>query len=97
MSTNVRYIDHMSPFILNAKQLGTALRAERRALGLTQTEIAVKMDSRRQTVADLEAGKNVSVYILIAALAAMGKGLTIVDARPSIDEIHSLLGPSDED
>ena len=55
------------------------------------------MGCRRQTVVDLEAGRNVSVYTLMAALAALGKGLSIVNARPDIDQIQNLLEPSDED
>jgi len=39
----------------------------------------------------------VSLYTLIAALAALGKGLSVVNARPDIDQIQSLLEPSDED
>jgi transcriptional regulator with XRE-family HTH domain len=87
----------MTRLILNAKQLGAALRAERRALGLTQTAMAARMDLRRQTVSDLEAGKNTSLHTLMTDLAALGKGLVIVDARPGVDDIHSLLEPADED
>jgi transcriptional regulator with XRE-family HTH domain len=83
--------------ILTAPDLGKRLRAERRALGKTQQDLAAAMGCRRQTVADLEAGRNVSLYTLIAALAALGKGLSVVNARPDIDQIQSLLEPSDED
>lgn len=83
--------------ILTAPDLGQCLRAERKALGKTQLDMALAMGCRRQTVADLEAGRNVSIFILIAALAALGKGLTIVNARPDIDQIQNLLGPPDED
>jgi hypothetical protein len=48
----------------------------------------VKMDSRRHTVAGLATSKNIYLYTPIAALAAMGRCLTIVDAKPNIDEIQ---------
>lgn len=82
---------------LTAPDLGRRLRAERKALGKTQQDLAAVMGCRRQTVVDLEAGRNVSVYTLMAALAALGKGLSIVNARPDIDQIQNLLEPSDED
>ena len=41
--------------------------------------------------------KNVSLNTLMATLAALGKGLAIIDARPDIDQISSLLDPADED
>lgn len=86
----------MSPRILNVFQLGEALRAERKALGLSQAALASRMDFRRQTVAGLESGKNVSLFTLMAALAALGKGLKVVDSRPSLDEINELLERPDE-
>lgn len=97
VAQDVRYIAHMTLSILTAPDLGQRLRAERMAMGKTQKDMAAAMGCRRQTVADLEAGRNVSVYTLIAALAALGKGLAIVNARPDIDQIQTLLGPSDED
>ena len=87
----------MNAAILNARELGQALRAERKALGRSQNDLALSADCRRQTILDLEAGKNVSLNTLMATLAALGKGLAIIDARPDIDQISSLLDPADED
>lgn len=86
-----------SPPALNPRMLGQSFRAERLALGLTQQSLAQSAGVRRQTLVDLEAGRNVSLHTLLAALAAMGKALAIVDARMDLDQIHLLLDAPDED
>lgn len=86
-----------SRVIFNAVALGRAVRAERRALGKTQAELAREADCRRQTIGDLEAGRNVSVQTLMTVLGSLGKRLTLIDARPSMDDMHLLLDPDDED
>lgn len=85
------------PTLLHARDLGQAFRAERQALGLTQQALASATGYRRQTIVDLEAGKNVSLQTLFAALAALGKGLNIVDTRLSLDQLSSLRDRPDED
>lgn len=82
---------------LNPRELGQAFKAERLALGQTQQALATATGYRRQTIVDLEAGKNVSLQTLFAALAALGKGLRIVDTRPDLDQLQSLLDAPDED
>lgn len=83
--------------ILNPRELGQLLRAERRALGLTQQAVADAAGYRRQTIVDLEAGRNVSLQMLFAALGALGKGMRLVDARPEPEQLASLLDAPDED
>lgn len=78
----------------SATELGAAFRANRLALRKTLQWVADQVGCRRQTVADLEAGKNVGVYTVFAALAALDKGLTIVDSRIELDRLKDLL---DED
>lgn len=73
---------------LNPRDLGQALKAERLALGQTQQALATATGYQRQTIVALEAGKNVSLQTLFAALAALGKGLSIVDTRPDMDQLH---------
>jgi transcriptional regulator with XRE-family HTH domain len=63
-----------------AKDLGSHIRAERKLRGASQAWIAERVGCRRQTIADLEAGRNVALNILMGALAALGKGLSIADA-----------------
>lgn len=81
----------------NLRELGQTLRSERRALGLTQQAVADAAGYRRQTIVDLEAGRNVSVQTLFAVLGALGKGLQLTDARPDIDRLSALLDAPGED
>jgi len=62
-----------------SSQLGLLIRAERKARGRSQQWVAERVGCRRQTVADLEAGRNVALNILMGTLASLGKGLSIVD------------------
>ena len=66
---------------LTAKDLGERVRAEREARGRSQSWVAERVGVRRQTIADLEAGRNVALNVLLGTVAALGKGLAIVDAR----------------
>lgn len=77
--------------LFSASELGKSFRANRDALKLTQIDIAKKVGCRRQTIADIEAGKNVEIYTLMAALSALGKGLEIVDARVDFDRISEMF------
>ena len=88
----------MNPRIaLSTRDLGLAFKAERLALGKTQQAVAEATGYRRQTIVDLEAGRNVSLQTLCAALAALGKGLLIVDTRPDLDQLRSMLDAPHED
>ncbi len=77
------------------KELGSAFRAERKALGRTQQWVAEQCQVRRQTIADIEAGKNVEVFTLMKALMVLGKGLQIVDRRIAFDQIGDLFDDED--
>jgi HTH-type transcriptional regulator/antitoxin HipB len=82
----------------SAKELGALIRAERKARGRTQEWVAERVGCRRQTIADLEAGRNVALSILMGALAALGKGLSIVDARVELEHLEEIFGgDADED
>ena len=78
----------------SATEFGAALRAERIALGKTLQWVAERVGCRRQTISDLVAGKNVGLYTAFAALAALDKGLSIVDSRIELERLKDLL---DED
>jgi HTH-type transcriptional regulator/antitoxin HipB len=82
----------MSTIALNSRELGQRLRAERRARGRTQAWLAERVGCRRQTIAELEAGRNVATHILMGALAALGKGLIIADARIDLERIGDAFG-----
>lgn len=60
----------MSQAILSqAISTGQVLRQRRKAMRLTQDEVAQTFGVRRQTIADLEAGKNVGSHLLLQAMA----------------------------
>ena len=73
---------------LTAKELGERVRAEREARGRSQSSVAERVGVRRQTIADLEAGRNVALNVLMGAVAALGKGLAIVDARADLERLE---------
>jgi HTH-type transcriptional regulator/antitoxin HipB len=80
------------------KDLGTLIRAERKARGRSQEWIAERVGCRRQTIADLEAGRNVALNVLVGALAALGKGLAVVDARVDFEHLAEIFrDDADED
>ena len=80
---------------LSTTQLGALVRAERKARGRTQAWVAARTGYRRQTIADLEAGRNVEINVLMRALAALGKGLTIVDARVDVERLQEIFNDDD--
>lgn len=75
---------------------GRLLRQERKALGKSQQEVAATIGTRRQTIADLENGRNVGSHLLFAVLAALGKVVSVSDARPDIDAIRQMLEHDDD-
>lgn len=66
--------------ILNVKDLGERIRWERKAQARTQSWVANVVGCRRQTIADLESGRNVGITQLVRTTSALGKALAIVDA-----------------
>jgi len=72
-------------------ELGAFVRAERKARGRSQGWIAERVGCRRQTIADLEAGRNVAIRILVSTLTALGKGLAIVDARVELERLDEIF------
>jgi DNA-binding XRE family transcriptional regulator len=80
---------------LNAQDLGIWVRSERKAQGRSQAWIADQVGCRRQTIIDLEAGRNVELNVLFGALAALGKGLAIVDARIDVERLNEVFRDED--
>ncbi|EUC14795.1 helix-turn-helix domain protein [Burkholderia sp. BT03] len=60
---------------LIAARLGSAVRTARLTQGTTQDALARQLGVRRQTVADLECGRNVGLHVALGALAALGLGV----------------------
>jgi DNA-binding XRE family transcriptional regulator len=80
-----------------AKDLGLLVRAERKVRGRSQGWVAERVGCRRQTVADLEAGRNVALHILMGTLAALGKGVAIVDARVELERLEETFGDDNDE
>jgi transcriptional regulator with XRE-family HTH domain len=72
-------------------EFGQAFRQEREALGLTQSDVANAARCRRQTIGDLEEGKNVGMLTMFRALGAIGKRLAIHADRPDAADIARML------
>ena len=68
------------------------MRAQRRAAGLTQADLAQRAGMRRQTIVGIEAGKNMEIQTLLAVLAAQGQGLLIVAAQGDLEPPNSARG-----
>jgi len=81
----------MPNLALSTAELGALVRAERNARGRTQAWVAARTGYRRQTIADLEAGRNVEINVLMGALASLGKALTIADARVDIERLPEIF------
>lgn len=83
--------------IFTTQDMGAAFKAERKALKKTQQWVADQMGRSRKAVVDLEAGRNVTVDTLIAALTTLGKRLDIVDARLESEQLKALLENDDDE
>jgi transcriptional regulator with XRE-family HTH domain len=77
------------------KELGHAIRSERKALGRTQKWVANKCRIRAATVSDMENGKNVEIFTVMAVLSTLGKGLQIVDRHIDLDQLQALFHEED--
>ena len=56
---------------LQANSIGVSLRERRKELTLTQDQLAHRLGVRRQTIADLENGKNVGSHLLLSAMTQL--------------------------
>lgn len=72
-----------------AERLGMAIRARRVGAHRSQRDLALALGVRRQTVADLEAGRNVGLHVALGALANLG----LVDALAALDASASATAP----
>ena len=93
---NVRLNRHIGPS-LTPQELGLQIRAERNARGYSQAWVAERVGCRRQTIADLEAGRNVALHVVMRTLATLGKGLSVVDARVDLERLTEIFRDDDAD
>ena len=75
----------------SSTELGQAIRTNRLVRGLTLSEMALTIGCQRQTLADLEAGKNVGIHLVFAALAILDKGLLVADKRPELERLKEMF------
>ena len=76
----------------NAFTFGEMFRRERKALGLTLEETGKRAGCRRQTIADIEAGKNVGLQTVFRALSVIGKQLELRPIGLDLAHIRDYLG-----
>jgi HTH-type transcriptional regulator/antitoxin HipB len=67
----------MDQLARSPKQVGAALRRRRRALKLTQTELATQASLRQATISSAEAGEPMQIETLLDLLAALDLELVI--------------------
>lgn len=83
----------MPPIVRNAKQLGDAVRRHRRALSLTQGDVARKARLRQPTVSALESGSpGMRLDTVFAVLAALELEIVVQPrTQASPDDVAKLF------
>jgi HTH-type transcriptional regulator/antitoxin HipB len=81
-------VDTATQSIRSLRQAAAALRARRRALGITQTELAASTGTAQSTISDIENGVvSVSLDVYLRLLEALGADLTVTDRKTGQDDI----------
>lgn len=70
---------------------GQMFCAERKPLGMTKMKVAQSVGCRRQTISDLEAGKNIGLLTIFTALSAIGKTISIQSSDFDLNEMNLFL------
>ncbi|GAA0259851.1 hypothetical protein GCM10009126_26550 [Rhodanobacter caeni] len=87
----IRDMETVTPLAQRIRQLGEALRAERRAQGLTQAEAARRAGIGRQKLIQVEQGKpGVALAAYAAAMDALGLAPTVEPAEIRVAEYPQL-------
>ena len=74
------------------KQVGDAVRRRRRALGMTQNDIAGKTNLRQATISDVEAGESGTLRTLFDLLTALDMEVVVRPrTKESTDKIEDLF------
>lgn len=77
--------------ILNMRDMGNAIRAERKARKLTQTGLAKLAGLSRQTIGSLEDGNDAGLFTLMKVLLAMNLRLDLRPATLDFTQLGKLL------
>ncbi|MDA8092427.1 MAG: helix-turn-helix transcriptional regulator [Betaproteobacteria bacterium] len=76
----------------NLHDLGALLKAERRAQGLSQAQLATRCGLRRETIIKAERGGNVDAMTLLAIISGLGKTLALKEiGRPVYEDLEDLF------
>ena len=79
-------------------QLGTQLRRQREAQGLSKVQLAERAGKVREVIYRLESGKDASVSSLFAVLSALGLTLRLErSGLPGADEVAQPFQMDDDD
>ena len=79
-------------------ELGSQLRQQREALGLSKSELAKRTGKVREVIYRLEAGQEASVSSLFAVLGALGLKIRLEPAGlPTAAEVARRFAMDDED
>ncbi|MDO8274398.1 MAG: helix-turn-helix transcriptional regulator [Serpentinimonas sp.] len=74
-------------------EFGELFRRERKALGMTQSDVAKKANCRRQTIADIEAGKSVTTLTFFNAILSIQKQVQLCSLGLDLENVRAFLGP----
>jgi transcriptional regulator with XRE-family HTH domain len=78
-----------------AEQLGSTIRSRRATDRRTQSELASALGVRRQTIADLENGKNVGLHVALAVLQELNISEPLVPKREfEAPDVNDVLWPA---
>jgi transcriptional regulator with XRE-family HTH domain len=97
---NMKALDLPHPGLQSASSLaefGVIFRRERKALGMTQSDVARKANCRRQTIADIEAGRSVTTLTFFNAILSIRKQVQLCALGLELENIRAYLGPDWED
>jgi HTH-type transcriptional regulator / antitoxin HipB len=73
--------------IRSLRQAAAALRARRRALGITQKQLAALTGTAQSTISDIETGVvSVSLDVYLRLLEALNADLTLTDRKTDQDD-----------
>lgn len=84
----------MDNHILNLQDMGLAIRRERKLLKLTQNQLAIKANMRRQTIISIEKGEDANITSLFKILMALNFCMELKPIRPDYTKLGDLLNES---
>jgi HTH-type transcriptional regulator/antitoxin HipB len=82
----------MEQIVRTAKQVGATMRRHRRALGITQKDLAAKTHLRQATISALEAGESgMQLRTLFHVMAALSLEAVIRPRTKATEDIEDLV------